>query len=517
MRLIVLLCVLFVVIGGLATVWTAPREEDGSVRLFWVTDLSPVRMAHVNGFTQWQRDQGHVDGNGIPLARVQVDPNNGDQDKIVIQGVGGVGADIIDTRWGRQVRLFSRVGIIKDMTEMARAGGFSVDDTWSAIESEIAVDGRQYMYPCNVAVRLLWVNEATFAEQGMAPPPTPWSFEEFERIGLEFVKRANPDPDRQTHFFCDEVPLEILYRSVGLSIFNETGTACALNDPRYAEVLARRKRWIYDLQLLPSPEDISAMQVASGWGGSSPRLFKEGRLGLLYSGRYMLIQFRQFVLDGAEPLSLGVVEPPHGGFRNTRTTVRGAAIYRGGNHQGLAELFPQYLASELYNRLIIDSADALPPNPRFVKTRAYTHPEDWPNEWGCHEVFVEAMHTTAIGGSYSPFILSSDAERIQMRFRDEFDADLIDAPTAARRTAELINLRIQRNLDEFPETRAEYETLLGIQAKIEQRRAAGKPIPEAWIKNPFYRRYYAARGMLEHPPAEAEPEAVPTATPGGAS
>ncbi|MEM1212530.1 MAG: ABC transporter substrate-binding protein [Planctomycetota bacterium] len=496
MRLIILLCIAFMIVGGLATAWTAPGEEEGSTQLFWVTDLSPVRIEHVDGFTRWQLEQGLIDDQGKPLAKVKVDPNNGDQDKIVIQGVGGVGADIIDTRWGRQVRLFSRVGIIKDITSIAREGGFSVADTWDAIESEIAVDGRQYMYPCNVAVRLFWVNQAVFDKLGLEQPPAVWDFDTFERIGLEFTKRANTNPDRQTHFFFDQLPIENMYRGVGLSIFNETGTASALNNELYAEVLQRHKSWVYDLHLMPSPEDISALQVTSGWGGSSPRLFNEGRLGLLYSGRYILIQFRQFVNDGAEPLQLGVVEPPHGGFRNTRTTVRGAAIYRGGKNQALAEIFPRYLASKLYNQLIIDSADALPPNPKFVQSRSFTHPPDWPNEWGCHQPFVDAMETTAIGGSYSPFILTSDAERIRDRFKAEFDAGLIDAQTAARRTAELIELRIQRNLEEFPETRAEYDSRVATQQKIEERLAAGQPIPESWINNPFFRRYYAAQGLL---------------------
>ncbi|MEM1210380.1 MAG: extracellular solute-binding protein [Planctomycetota bacterium] len=514
MRLLVFFCLAFMVLGGLATAWSFPRAMGGSTRLYWVTDLSPVRMDHVNGFGTWQREQGRVTPEGEPLARVQVDPNNGDQDKIIIQGVGGVGGDIIDTRWGRQVRLFSRVGIIKDMTEIAEQGGFSIDDTWAAVESEISIDGRQYMYPCNVAVRLLWVNEATFERYGLPMPPRRWTFDEFERVGLEFIARANDDAARQTHFFCDDLPIEILYRSAGLSIFNETGTACALDDPRYAEVLERRRRWIYDLHLLPSPEDVSAMQVSGGWGGSSPRLFNEGRLALLYSGRYMLIQFRQFVQDGGDPLELGVVEPPHGGFPTTRTTVRGAAIYRGGKHQELAEIFPRYLASELYNNLIISSTDALPPNPKYVESRSFTHPADWPNEWGCHEPFVEAMRTTAIGGSYSPFILSSDAERVRDRFMDEYNAGVIDDPAwAAQRTAELIDRRIERTLAEFPEMRDEYERRLDTQRKIEALKQAGEPIPASWISNPFYRRYYASRDMLTDERAEASVSDVTSADP----
>ena len=330
MKLLFALGLTLVLVGGAATRWSYPDNGGGPTVLYWVTDPSPSRDAHAAGFLSWQVDHGHVDADGEPLARVVIDGNNGAVDKIVIQGVAGVASDLIDTRWGSQLRLFSGVGITRDVTEEALARGFSPADTWPAAGPEITAGGRQFMYPCNVAVRMLWVNREPFRRLGLPVPEGPWTLEEFEARGLEFKRRAAEETPGVPVFFADELPLEILHRSVGLSSLNETLTASHLDDPRYAEILRLKHKWTYEQGLLPTPDDRAAVAAEGSWGGMSSQLFRENRLGMVYSGRYQLIQFREFVRQGtAEPLDLTVAEPPHGGFRNTRTTVRGAGVYAG--------------------------------------------------------------------------------------------------------------------------------------------------------------------------------------------
>lgn len=509
MKYLFVICALVFIFTSLATRMSYPDTGDGPAILYWVTDPSPARDAHTQGFEAWQIEHGHIDAQGQPLARAVVDPNNGTQDKIMIQGVAGVASDVIDTRWGRQLRLFQAVGILKDTTEIAKRRGFSPADTWAAIEPEITIDGRQYMYPCNVAVRLMWVNRAVFEDLSIPVPTGDWTFDEFEKTGLEFLKQAERVKPGQVVFFCDDLPLEVMYRSLGVSIYNETLTACDLNDPRYIEAVERRYRWIYQLHLLPSPDDKASASAEGSWGGISSQFFREQRLGLLYSGRYMLIQLREFSRQGqSEPMALDVVEPPHGGFRNTRTTVRGAGIYTGGKHIEHAERFVEYLASERYNQMIIDDGDALPPNPAFVESESFLRPSDWPNEWGTHEKFVEAMHETAIAGVYSEFILSTEAERISDRFVQEFENNRIDMPEGARQTARLIDARIARNLQENPSLGPLFAQRVALQERIDALLQVGEPVPGNWVKNPFYSRYYAARGMLTDDAPEPGLEAL---------
>ena len=504
-------------LAGAGTWLSFPAVGDRP-QVQWVTDPAPNRSVQAATFERYLVENGHTAPDGGPAVNVKIDPNSGDVDKIIIQGVAGVAGDIIDTRWGRQVRLFKQIGIIEDITDEAVAGGYSPRQTWEAIRPEITYRGRQYMFPCNVAVRQLWVNEETWQKLGMDLPPERWTLEEFERIGLEFVRRANPQVAQgrpQTTFFIDDIPHEILYRSLGLSMFNETMTASDLDDPRYVRVLELRRRWMDDtltpeqvaalpperrweagLNLMPSREDAASMSTGAAWGGMSSQLFQSGRLGLLYSGRYLMVQLRDFARQSGTRIDLAVVEAPHGGFPNARTTTRGAAVYSGGQNKAWVRLFQGFLASKPYNDLIVDDADALPPNPEYARTERFRRPPDWPNEWGAHEKFVRAMDELAIGGAYSEFILSTEAEMFLYRFADEYENGLITAEAAAASTARFIDARIARNLEENESLRPRHEQLTARQIEIDQRLAAGEKIPASWIENPFYRRYYAKTGKL---------------------
>lgn len=349
------------------------------------------------------------------------------------------------------------------------------------------------MFPDNVAVRMLWVNKDAFAKAGVPEPPTRWRFQQFEQLGRRFVEAANRGKARQTVFFADDIPRQLMYRSLGLSQYNETLTACDLNDPRYVRVLKLKHKWIYQDHLLPTPGQQQSMQSQAGFGGAGPQMFVKGRYAMFYSGRYMVMQFRQM----QEP-RLDVVEVPNGGFANALTTTRAAAVYTGSAHTKLAALFLQYLASQRYNMQIVEDGDALPPVPKYTQTEAFLRPPKYPNEWGCAGKFVEEMRSTAIGSATSPFLLQTSAMRIIQNWQDEFDNDLVSAEQAARSTAEQINQRIARNVARKKELQPLYQKRIELQRKIDARLKAGRKLPAKWVLNPFYRRYYKSRGMLEN-------------------
>ena len=208
---------------------------------------------------------------------------------------------------------------------------------------------------------------------------------------------------------------------------------------------------------------------------------------MMGSGRYMLIQFRQF----DEPINLAVAEPPHAGFPNTSIGARGAGVYAGGEHPELAMLFLAYLASERYNQQIVRDADALPPNPKYTRTPDYLRPVKYPNEWGTHEAFSEAAQTIAIGGVYSPFVLPEIVARIEKDSLDLMMNGGVSPGAAAAETQRLVLAEIRRSLEEQPELRARYRELRERQGRIDDLKARGEPVPMDWIENPFYQRWYA--------------------------
>lgn len=462
--------------------------------IYWVTDPNPARERQVATFHQWLIDEGHVTEDGEPKVELRLDVGNNDLSKKIIQGVSGVAGDVMDIG-SPLLGYLAQVGILQDVTDVAEQMGFSTAQTYEAVEPEITVDGRQYGFPCNVTAHMLWVNKATFEKYGQPSPPHRWTLDEFEQRGKAFVEAANEPGERQTVFFLNNIPLPILFRSMGLGHFNETLTGCTLDDPRFVEVLKRKRKWIYEDRILPSAQERDSFDTAGGYGGATLQLFNRGNYAMFMSGRYALIKLRDFA-ERFGPLDMDVVEPPHDGFPNTTTFARTATVYVGGGHPDLAHLFLAFLASEAYNELIVDDADALPPNPIYTELEAFKRPPDYPNEWGLHEMFVEAAESIAIGGEYSPFVLTSFVNRQMTQAEQSVLIGRLTAEEAAAWLAQTINDQIHRNLRQDPALRDRYEQRLAQQAQIDALRAAGEPVPAALIENPFHRKYYAAQDWL---------------------
>ncbi|MBN2713844.1 MAG: carbohydrate ABC transporter substrate-binding protein [Planctomycetes bacterium] len=486
MKYFFVVCLGCLILASIFTQMMAPESKSDKPIVYWVTDPNPARELQIQTCSEWQKK------NNIPEFEAKVDTANMDKSKVIIQAVSGVASDVIDHAGGSAMRFYHEINFLEDLTDAGLKLGFDPSKTYKAIIPEITIDGRQYVFPCNVTAPLFWINKATFKKYGVELPPKRWTLEQFEELGKKFVEAGNKGRPRKDVFFADGSKTAIWYRSLGLDIYNETLSACIMDDPRYVKILRLEYKWTYDDHLLPSEADRQSFSTESGYGGSSLQLFNNGNYGMIFSGRYALIQMRKF---GA--MELTVVEPPHGGYPNTFTTTRAAGVYKAGKHKDLATYFIAYLASEDYNMNIVHDGDALPPNPEFTKSEEFLRPKDYPNEWGCHEMFTQAMDEIAIVNSASPFILQDVANRIISNYEKSYMSKICSAEEAAARTQKEVNNEIQLNLKDYPKMRPLYEERVALQKKIDEYRKAGKKVPLEWISNPFFRRYYVDMGWAE--------------------
>lgn len=458
--------------------------------LFWATDLSPARKRQAHLFEQW------LVGQGQPQARLLIDAANADFSKKLIQGVSGVMGDIVDCYDGKaEMQFLQEAGMLRDITEEAKAMGFSPDKTFPAIAPEIMINGRQYGFPANVFSQMFWVNPDAFEKAGKPLPPKRWTLDEFEQLGRAYVEAANPAGQPRKYFFTDPIgPMhrQIFRRSVGVSLFNETLTGSRLNDPRNRELMDRIYRWTYVDRICPSLADASAFSAQGGFWGSNGQLFYDGNYAMYLLGRYALIPLREM---GEKPLQ--VVEPPHGGFPNTLVGARVSAVYQKARHPELAFEYLRFLTSPAYNEELVSSADAMPPVPAYADSEAFRHPPDHPTEWGTHQAFLDAVTEIGIVNETSPFILPRLAARIEQNAFDSFMAGVMTSSQAFADADQRMEAEIERYLSENPEMRAEFEKRRTLQAEIDRRISVGEKVPASWITNPFYQKYYASLGLLE--------------------
>ena len=475
--------------AGMALYLTRTETTATTPVIFLIGSPGPETQHLLDGFRHWLKKTGRED------VDLRIDAGNTDKSKIILQSISGIGTDLLPSNLGADLHYLHAMGITRDITESARAGGFGPDTFAEVAWDETLIDGRQYAYPTLLYVLMNYANLDTFAVLGMEPPPARMSFEEFETIGREFVRRANPPGSKTRRFFANAVTPLTMGRSLGLDTFNETMTRCTLDDPRHTRVLELIHRWTFVDRLLPSATDLNSFasngSTAAGFG---PRLYQfwQGNLGIIAGGNYLVYSLRQL-----GKMRLAVLEPPNGGFPNAVFGATMLSVYAGSKHPEAAESYLQYLASPGYAQRVMETGQGIPANLALARDPDFLRPPEHPNEWGCNERFVQAVEQIGIPYTASPFVLFSVYNRISEEAFERFMAGRSTAEEAGRRATAAINEEIARNLHEQPELQARYDKLTARQREIEVRRARGEKIPLAWITNPFHRRYYQAMGWTE--------------------
>ncbi|GIW77822.1 MAG: hypothetical protein KatS3mg104_2885 [Phycisphaerae bacterium] len=570
MKYLFLLILAGLVVLSVLTWRSLPESLSPVPVLYWVTDANPAREDQIHLFHLWQVKNGYttsiqlesaeeterfLQNQGrffrrslleinpdlqsprsanypltitLPQAELRLDTANADVTKRIIQGVSNVGGDIMDMWSGLHMWQMQGMGLLRDVTEDAKRLNFGPDRTYGAILPEIAIpdsQGRwhQYQFPCNVVSSAYFVNLEQIKKAGMPPPPRTWTIAEFEAYGSEYVKRANQGLDRPRYFLINGIDNQILRRSFGASELNETMTACTIDDPRNVQAMKTYLRWQNDLKIIPSAVDRAGFATDSGYGGQDAQLFNAGNYAMLFTGRYLLIQFRKFNLDrvrsGKPPMELGFSEPPYNVFPNTNIGTRAAAVYSGGKHQDLSVLFLSYLASEDYNMQIVYDADSLPPNPVYTRTKDYLTPDPDPSrgvypqtEYAVHGPFAEITQTIAVANNHSPFILQAVVMR-EIGYADDAIINGVLSPEQAyANAARRVNTEIALNLTENPRLKPLYDRKIEQQKQIDDMKEAilrfqsqnpdtAVPaelrIPLNLIDNPFHRAYYRKIGWIK--------------------
>ncbi len=486
-----------VLIGSAFTYLTEPRQQSEVPILYWGSGISEVRIEQLQIFHQWLIDNGHVTEEGKPILELRLDQGGRGKYKQMIQGVSGVASDL---HYGTMPYM-ERAGMLADLSEMAQRLGIDESTTYSTIEADFMVEGRQYGFPMYIYIPTLWVNLDTFEKYGLDPPPRRWDIATFERIGKEFIRRANKPDQRQTFFFLGAITsgnnqrfIRSMHRDLGLDDFNETMTRCTLDDERYIKVLKRVYQWTHVDRILPTAADEVSFVTDASYSSGARNLFYKGNYAMIASSRRMLFQLRQF----SQPPRLSVSFFPADEFPNTMPVAIAMGIYELSRYKREAELFLQFLRSREHNMHVVERAYGMPPIPKYTELDAFKFPPEHPNEWGVHEAQAEALKTIAITRPHSPFVPLEPSWLAKKQALEKVLAGTATPEEAAREAAQKINLEIQYTVADSRRLRALYEERIALQERIDRCRASGRPVPVEWIKNPFHRRYFSFKGRSTH-------------------
>jgi multiple sugar transport system substrate-binding protein len=447
--------------------------------------MNPAKEEQADLFEKWMED------NGYPLVEMRIEGPK-EVKKNIVQGVAGVAGDIFDCYPGELVT-FQSIGLLEDVTDVAQEMGFGLSKTYAEISSELMVDGRQYGFPRSVNAMVCWANVEAFERVGLSVPPVQWTFDEFEEIGKSYVELSNEPDEHQTVYFSSDWNLfqrTILLRSMGVDVLNETMTGSYFDTPEAKQLYVMLYQWVNDLKLIPTAAELK--ELASGSSKTSRKemnLFAQGNFGIAFASRWGLMYFREI-----GPQKLSISEYPHQSYRNTFLYASCSAVYKGSKHKDLAVYFLKFMASDTFNRVIVEGTDGFPPVPKFTYEEAYSFPAEYPNEWGLHDKLRDVANEIAIPRSYSLFIQGNMLLRLEKNAMDSLLANRISVDDALSNLALSIEKDMVRFTNESEMLKGKYEKQLKDQKEIECLRREGELVPLHLISNPFYRRYYVDQG-----------------------
>lgn len=442
----------------------------------------------LEAFRQWQAARGGGE------VRLELDAVNSGMNKVIMQGVSGIAADILQANGSADLGYYSSIGLLEDLGPFAARGNYRPERFLPAIRNELVVGDRQYGCPVSIYLLISYINRSTFENLGLEVPPPRMTWEDFERCGKAFVAKANPPGQKPRRFFASGVNTTALRRSVGLDTFNETLTRCTLDDPRNARVLELIHKWTFEDRLIPSGTDMASLVSDGDAGVFGPRLyqFKIGNIAMINGGNYLTPALRRL---GNIPLSVSL--PPHGGFPNAILGAQMTAIYAGSKHKEAASHYLEFLQSEEFFQTILRHGDGIPTTREHTQRAEYLRPPAHPNEWGCNEEIVRSVEEAGFPYTVSPFAVFGVYNRIDNTAIDRYMTGLITAGEAGARAAAEINDEIALNLERRPALREKYNKLLELQARIDERRSRGEKVPRDWILNPVLKAYYEHKGWCE--------------------
>lgn len=468
-RRFILVCLVFLVgTSFLAAFWKSEKKNGKKISLVWVTGSNPARLEQIQFFNR--------ENAGFDLG---LDFGDGKAQKVILQCSSGVGPDIFDVYDGDQLQTYAEAGVLYDVTDAAKAQGFSADkDLWSSGKDEVTYQGRQYSYPCNIGANILVYNKNVFDYFKVPYPKGILTWGEFIELG----RRVNTvilgaAKDQPSIYSVTGLNWQTIFESQGGQFFNGNGKPVLSQSPELQRAIEMHRDLIFKQRLMPTSLELKTMSGQGGWGSGSLNQFASGRFAMMITGEWALIglarahhqQVKYWEGKGLpieslqnpleKPIRLGCVLIPK--FPDSppsyRVRSRSAAINAKSPRREEALVFLKYLSGPSYSGLVNEMVDSLPGNPRFSEAGLSPGIGDL-SRMEMHEATKEAM-----GYGYvprrSPYLLTSDVMEVLKRqvSRLESDPGLPVGPLL--QTAQLeVEKMISRNLERNPELKRGYGT-----------------------------------------------------------
>lgn len=482
---IAIIAMVLFIMSIIAMIWQPNLDLQGKQPLVWTTDPNPQRDDQVATFNKM-----------YPEYKLRIDPDNTGSQKVITQCSANMGPDLIDAINNSNYQLYHSAGVLKDITEEAVKMGFGPDTLAPSVRSLVMLkvldkDGnikeRQFIYPSNVYHVFLILNKNVFKRNGVAIPKGDITWGKLLEVARKLTVFANKGDSIPKSFGLSGIDLTSLIWEKGGAIINQDGTRSLLDSEAVLDAAVFLHDLYYKYKVMPSPTQKARMAAQGGWGSGNFNYLADGRIAMLATARYSLIQFRRLIrsqkiarakflkahpdrkAEAPEVAELGACLFPRfkGKKRYTRFGARCTGVNLAAkNPQGALD-FMQYLASRQYADLINQGADSKP-GPAKYCTLAMMKNLEYQGEEDIDEMTIASVPFGRIIPR-SPFISMFKVIRILRKVSSKITAkealSRAEIAIALKRATMQTDEVIARNIKRTPQLYKFYMKLLEQGAK----------------------------------------------------
>jgi multiple sugar transport system substrate-binding protein len=414
---------------GAYLVATANPSMMGKTVIRWCVDPNPIRKEQIKLF-----EKTH------PSINVINDPG-AEAQRLLTQLAGDVPPDVMAIYDPQTIRLFAKNGVLLDLRPFIEKYKLPVDRLYPSLKPYIYYQGRIVGIPENCGPYVLFYNRKLFREAGVPYPKPGWTWDECLQTAKKLTKYRTVNGRKvaiQKGLYVGNYDWWFFIWMYGGHLFTPDGKTCTMD----TEAVKKGVRFWADLKLkyhvTPTTSEAQSMAPTGAWGGDA-LLFRESRIAMNISGRWLSIQYRE-----QKDLDWDVVSAPHGPNRVTLLASKCYSIPSTCRHIPEAITYIKHLLGKDNQLLVANYGDGMPSLDDPAITKAFTYNPEYPNERN-NKLHLDEMKYARVQ-EYSPYINDLDVAAIMGMELDKMWLGQQTPDRACDVIASRINAIIRRNL-----------------------------------------------------------------------
>lgn len=418
-----------VVVMGVYLLATANPVKPGQTVIRWVVDPNPIRKEQIKLF-----EARH------PGIKVINDPG-AEAQRLLTQLAGNVPPDVMALYDPQTIRLFAKNDVLLDLGPYVEKFKLPVKSLYPQLKPYIYYRGRIVGIPENCGPYVLFYNRKLFREAGIPYPKPGWTWEECLRAAKRLTRYRivnNRKVPVQKGLYVSNGDWWFFIWMYGGRLFSPDGKRCLMD----SEKVKKGIRFWASLRLkhhvMPTTSEAQSMAPTGAWG-SDALLFRESKVAMTVSGRWLAIQYRE-----QKDLDWDVTSVPHGPNRVTLLASKCYSIPKICRNREAAITFIRHLLGKENQLLVANYGDGIPSMNTPEITKAFLFNPDYPNERN-NKLHLDEMRYARVQ-ELSPYINNLDVNAIMSVELDRMWLGEQTPDQACDRIAQRINAVIRRNL-----------------------------------------------------------------------